>query len=75
MCGWYGFCGGIPYDLLSYGIKSDQETARRKQRQTKNAEEREQGLAQVLERVASDIHDQRIGYVFGHLMHAEKTAF
>ena len=44
------------YDLLSYGIKSDQETARRKQRQARSAEEREQGLAQVLERIASDYH-------------------
>jgi AcrR family transcriptional regulator len=44
------------YDLLSYGLKSDQATARRKQRQARNAEEREQGLAQVLERITSDYH-------------------
>jgi AcrR family transcriptional regulator len=44
------------YDLLSFGIKHDQETIHRKQRQARNAEEREQGLAQLLERIASDYH-------------------
>ena len=44
------------YDLLSYGIKADQELARGKRLQARNAEEREQGLAQVLERIASDYH-------------------
>lgn len=44
------------YDLLSSGIKSDQKIAQRKQRQARNAQEREQGLAEVLERFTSDFH-------------------
>ncbi len=44
------------YDLLSYGIKSDQKISQRKQRQARNAQEREQGLAEVLERVTLDFH-------------------
>ncbi|GHO45679.1 TetR/AcrR family transcriptional regulator [Ktedonospora formicarum] len=44
------------YELLSYGIKFDQETARRKHCQAKNAEEREQELVQLFERITSDYH-------------------
>jgi AcrR family transcriptional regulator len=42
------------YDLLSYGIKYDQETIRGKQRQARNTEEWEQQLAQLFENISSD---------------------
>jgi AcrR family transcriptional regulator len=41
------------YNLLSYGITYDHETAQRKQRQARNSEERERVLVQLFERVAS----------------------
>jgi AcrR family transcriptional regulator len=42
------------YDLLSYGLKYDQEIAQRKWRQVKNAKEREQGMIQFLGAITSD---------------------
>jgi AcrR family transcriptional regulator len=44
------------YDLLSYGLKYDQETAQRKWRQVRNAKEREQGMVQFLGAITSDRH-------------------
>jgi AcrR family transcriptional regulator len=42
------------YDLLSYGLKYDQEIAQRKWSQVKNAKEREQGMIQFLGAITSD---------------------
>jgi AcrR family transcriptional regulator len=47
------------YELLSYGLKYDQETAQRKRRRVRSVEEREQEIAQFLEEISSDRHYYR----------------
>lgn len=47
------------YELLSYGLKYDQETAQRKRRRIRSVEEREQEIAQFLEEISSDRHYYR----------------
>jgi AcrR family transcriptional regulator len=47
------------YELLSYGLKYDQEAARRKRRRARSAEEREQEIAQFLLEITSDRHYYR----------------
>jgi len=47
------------YELLSYGLKYDQETAQRKRHRVRSAEEREQEITQFLEEITSDRHYYR----------------
>jgi len=47
------------YELLSYGLKYDQEAAQRKRRRVRSAEEREQEIAQFLLEITSDRHYYR----------------
>lgn len=47
------------YELLSYGLKYDQETAHRKRRLVRSPEEREEEIVQFLEEISSERHYYR----------------